>query len=166
MFFTLAHSGCERCPAQEGRQWEPQEAPSLSIQHPGFLNLIFHHRFPNSPWPCIDASSVQLTSPHLFLTVSLLATPTFPSSKYVAIFPDGSERRKPPPLLPLAPPPSSGFKSKCRCLTCTLQTVGGRGENPHCKLGPPLSQQGPQGSQHRRGTDQGLFLFHVCTIFS
>lgn len=59
-----------------------------------------------------------------------------------------------------APTPSAGsptlfrFKSQWRCLTCTLQTGGGRQENPHCKLRRPSSQQSPQGSKHRRGTDK------------
>lgn len=97
--------------------------------------------------------------------------PTLPSSKYVAVFPDGSEQRqgsRPHPFRRLRRSPILfRLKSKHRCLTCTLQTGEGAWRRaPLPTPAPPTpSQPGPQAPNTAR-EPQGLFLFHVCAFFS
>lgn len=136
-----------------------------------FKNFVSHHGFPNSvALRCVPAFSVQLTPPHLFLCHPALHTRSFSAhlpklqicsslSRWLR-----AEMRKPPPPLPLAPPPSSVL-STMEMPHMHFTDRRGPPREPHCKLRPPSSQQSPQGSKHRRGTDKGCFS-STSVVFS
>lgn len=119
---------------------------------------------------CVPAFS----PPHLFLCHPALHTRSFSAhlpklqicSSLSRWF--RAEMRKPPPLLPLAPPPSSGLNHNGDASHALYRWEGAAKRTLTANSGGP-----PASRAHRAlntagaptSTDKRLFLFYVCTIF-